>query len=205
MKKYLLFSLVVSVVKFGNAQTDTYFIDWSFGSNPSATGAANSNRTIEEGDTVTWNWYASGNHNLVSQAGSTESFSSSLQGPGSTFSYTFTQVGTNDYVCVPHSGNMFGAITVVPEGTLNTQEFSAIETVALYPNPASDILNLNFDRALSDNLELTFYSTLGKKVKSIKDLNPSRPTIDISDLNTGLYLLRIEDGNKAVTKRLIVK
>ena len=88
MKKILLITLSFYIIS-ANAQTETYNIDWSFGSNPSASGDANSNRTIEEGDTVIWNWYANGNHNVVSNADATESFSSPLQGPGSTFSYTF--------------------------------------------------------------------------------------------------------------------
>lgn len=205
MKKYLLICLTFSFTILSQAQTETYFIDWSFGSNPSATGDANANRTVEEGDTVTWNWYATGSHNVVSQPNATESFSSALQGPGSTFSYTFTQVGTNDYVCTPHSGNMFGTITVVPEGTLNTQEFSSIENVVLYPNPATEILNLNIDRAFSETLEITIYNTLGQKVKTFKNVSSSDLNLDISDLNTGLYLLRIEESGVSVTKRLMVK
>ena len=35
-----------------------------------------------------------------------------MQGVGTTFSHTFTEIGVNDYECSPHNGNMFGTITV---------------------------------------------------------------------------------------------
>lgn len=89
--------------------TETITIDWSFNSTPSAISDANSSRTIEVGDTIIWDWYSGGNHNLVSNIGSNESFNSgSLQGSGTTFSKIFNSTGASDYVCSPHSGNMFG-------------------------------------------------------------------------------------------------
>ncbi len=59
MIKKLLFILLFVFSVSVKAQV-TVNIDWSFGSTPSASGAANSSRTIEVGDTVTWNWYATG-------------------------------------------------------------------------------------------------------------------------------------------------
>ena len=56
----LMFSMSIA------AQTENITIDWSFNSTPSATGNANSSRTIEVGDTVTWNWYSGGSHNVKS-------------------------------------------------------------------------------------------------------------------------------------------
>ena len=85
------------------AQTNTVTIDWSFNSTPSATGDSNASRTIEVGDTVTWNWYATGTHNVKSNDSANETFESGYLGyMEDTFSYTFTSEGSNDYVCTPH-------------------------------------------------------------------------------------------------------
>jgi plastocyanin len=205
MKKSLLFILMLNISICANAQTETYFIDWSFGSNPSATGAANADRTIEVGDTVTWVWYATGTHNVVSNADATESFSSLLIGPGSEFSYTFTQVGANAYVCEPHSGNMFGTITVVADGSLTTQGFLLSENVSLYPNPAKGVFYLELENNFSNKLSISIYNTLGQEVKNLQTgFNPDEP-INISELNSGMYFVKISEGDNSVTKRLIVK
>ena len=92
----LMFSMSIA------AQTETVTIDWGRNSTPSAAGNANSSRTIEVGDTVTWNWYSSGDHNVKSNTSANESFESQFFGNGGTFSYTFTSIGTNDYICQPH-------------------------------------------------------------------------------------------------------
>jgi len=205
MKKTLLFILCLNITFFVKAQTETYTIDWSFGSNPSAQGNANASRTIEEGDTVIWNWYANGTHNVVSEADATESFDSGLLGPGSTFSYTFTQIGTNDYVCTPHSGNMFGTITVVPEGSLNTDTFTFDEAISIYPNPSSNQIYLDYKAMYNDALSITIINTIGQVVKTVEDYSSSDQAINIADLDSGLYIIRIAQDSEFVTKKLIVE
>lgn len=206
MKKYLLLTLLFNILICANAQTtETYFIDWSFGSNPSATGDANADRTVEVGDTVTWNWYAGGNHNVVSNSDATENFSSALQGPGSVFSYTFTQVGVNGYVCQPHSSSMFGTITVVPEGTLNTESFTAFKDLKLYPNPAENQFSLNFGALDERIIEVEVYNTLGKKVKTFDRKAELNMSFDISEFNSGLYFVKISQGNSSITKKLVIQ
>jgi hypothetical protein len=66
------------------------------------------------------------------------------------------------------------------------------------PNPAKDVLyieNLN----TSELLKVELFSVLGKLVYKGNDT----ATIDISQLNSGVYMLRITDGKRAVTKRII--
>ena len=205
MKKNLLFYFAFLFTIFAQAQTETYFIDWSFNSTPSANGDANSDRTIEVGDTVTWVWYANGTHNVVSDNDATESFSSALMGPGSEFSHTFTQVGTNAYVCTPHPGSMFGTITVVPDGTLNLNDFSRFENISFFPNPAKDRVFLDIGRNNNLNIEFEIYNTLGQRVMKFQKNVTENTSIDISQLYAGLYFVNLKDGENSVTKKLIIK
>ena len=86
----------------------TYQLDWGFNIN-----GANASLTIEQGDTVEWTWIDTGQHNVINTANAVETFDSGLlQGVGTTFSHTFTEIGVNDYECSPHNSNMFGTITV---------------------------------------------------------------------------------------------
>ncbi len=75
------------------------------------------------GDTVVWIWLTGG-HNVKSQPESAESFGTpgglfDTFPEGFTYSYTFTVVGTSDFICAPHESLMYGSVTVVPAGTLS--------------------------------------------------------------------------------------
>ena len=205
MRKILLLACISFITYTTHAQTETYSIDWSFNSTPDATGDANSDRTVEVGDTVVWNWYANGVHSVVSEDGATESFDSGLHGNGYSFSFTFNQVGTNPYICGPHPNNMYGTITVVPDGSLDTEQFLMDENVKVFPNPAMDNLNIEFIQNGLRNSNITIYNILGQKVKSVNSNFESLTNIDISDLNSGIYVLKIKNSTSELTKRFIKK
>ncbi|MGK0411882.1 MAG: plastocyanin [Polaribacter sp.] len=193
------------MVAFGvSAQTNTINIDWSFNSTPTASGNANASRTVEVGDTVIWNWYASGIHNVNSLAAAEENFESEFFGNGGTFSYTFTKVGVNDYQCDPHPGSMFGRITVVAEGVLSTQSFDDLGTIIMYPNPAEASLNFDFQIQNIDRLDIKIFNLLGKEVLS-KQISKNDASVMVSNLNSGIYVVRMTslNGENSATKRFV--
>jgi plastocyanin len=204
MIKKLPFMLVLMLSFSISAQTETINIDWSFNSTPSASGNANSSRTIEVGDTVTWNWYSGGSHNVKSNASSNESFESSFFTQGGTFSHTFTSVGTNDYVCSPHAGNMFGTITVVAEGTLSVDSFDTLGTINMYPNPTSSEITIDFQIQNIEKLNVKVFNLLGKEMLS-KQISKNDTSLKVSNLNNGIYMVRITslDGKKSAVKRFV--
>jgi plastocyanin len=191
LKKLLFITLFLTSFSMV-AQTNTITIDWSFNSMPSTTGNANSSRTIEVGDTVKWNWYASGTHNVKSAASANESFESEFFGNGGTFSHTFTAIGTNDYICQPHPSNMFGTITVVAEGVLNTDNFALLDNIGMYPNPASS--KINFDLKNNEELNVKIYNLLGKEVLN-SSIDKTNNAISIATLSKGMYIAKITSTN----------
>lgn len=193
------------MIAFGvSAQTNTINIDWSFNSTPTASGNANGSRTIEVGDTVICNWYASGTHNVNSLASATENFESEFFGNGGTFSYTFTKVGTNDYQCDPHPSSMFGRINVVAEGVLSTQSFNALGTISMYPNPTDERLNFDYQLQNIEKLNIKIFNLLGKEVLA-KQILKNDASILVSNLNSGIYVVRISslNGENSDTKRFV--
>ena len=196
----LLFMLSVSIA----AQTDTVNIDWSFNSTPSAAGNANSSRTIEVGDTVTWNWYANGTHNVKSNTSANENFESSFFGNGGTFSHIFTSIGTNDYICQPHPTTMFGTITVVAEGALSIASFDALGTINMYPNPTDSNLTIDFKIQDIEKLNIKVFNLLGKEVLS-KQISKNDTSLTVSNLKNGVYFIRITSltGENSTTKRFV--
>ncbi len=92
------------------------------------------------------------------------------------------------------------------EGLQNTSQIlpvtkNQIAGFAMYPNPVSNgkfvITSTN-----GANKQVEIYSMIGKQVysKTVK----ANETIDVSNLNQGIYVLRIKEANKIATRKLIV-
>ena len=68
----------------------------------------------------------------------------------------------------------------------------------LYPNPATDILNIAMETELKS---VEIYSLLGQKV-----LSSDKNQVDVSDLSKGMYMVRVEDVEGSVsTQKLVVE
>ncbi len=173
------------------AQT-TYSLDWGLNIN----GAAAS-LTIEPGDTVEWTWVDGLQHNVVSTASAQESFNSGLiQGQGSTWSYTFTEVGINDYVCTPHSSSMFGTITV--EEALSLGDKFA-KNLVFSMDQATARLSI---QSLMSVDELVVYNLLGVPQMRIM-VRDEFTQVDLSALVSGVYLVKATSGTAQTTFKVI--
>ena len=180
--------------------TNTVTIDWGFGSNPNASGDENTSRTIEIGDTVKWVWN-SNNHNVVSNNDANESFNSgNTQNNGATFLHTFTSEGVNNYVCTPHSGNMFGTITVVAEGALSISEAQRLK-FETFPNPASNSVSIQLPSG-TEKATVHFYDSLGRLALS-KKVTSMKNTIDVSSINSGVYILKVVTEDKIGSQKFM--
>jgi plastocyanin len=195
MKRFvqiLALALVINISATLNAQT-TYNLDWGLNIN----GAAAS-LTIEPGDTVEWTWVDNLQHNVASTASAQESFNSGLiQGQGSTWSYTFTDVGVNEYVCTPHSSSMFGTITV--EEALSIDDKFA-RNLSFTLSQSTNRLRI---QSLMQIEELVIYNLLG--VPQIRvNVRDQYAEVDMSSLVSGVYLVKATN-QKAQTTFKVVK
>jgi len=71
----------------------------------------------------------------------------------------------------------------------------------VYPNPAGDFIKLSTD---SEMTELRIYNQSGHLVCN-EDLNTKKYTHNTSDLETGLYLFRLETHKGVVSKQVIIE
>lgn len=178
-----------------NAQT-TYNLDWFAGV------GSNVDLTIQTGDTVTWTW-TSPNHTVENDpsGSSVETFNSGFLGPtGSTFSHTFTIIGSNDYYCGIHgAASMSGTITVE---ALSVDEF-ALKDFKISPNPVIDKITLELPERITE-ATIEVYDILGKRVyaKRLENLT-SHPEINVLSWNKGIYLVKVASGNSVETKKFV--
>jgi len=91
-----------------------------------------------------------------------------------------------------------------PKGnpSLGTQDFLSETNIALYPNPANTKVTINLKESIEADLRV--FDMLGKLVFYEADVSISNEhTLDISELNNGIYFIRINSEKGAVTKKLI--
>jgi hypothetical protein len=79
---------------------------------------------------------------------------------------------------------------------LSVDDFS-LNTVSIYPNPTTSVLNIKTDSNLK---RATIYSVLGTKI-----LETSSKNITTSNLNKGIYLIKIEDENGNISTKRFIK
>lgn len=83
---------------------------------------------------------------------------------------------------------------------LDVNSFS-VDKVAIYPNPAKNQIQiLNIDNI---SAEIRIFNVLGKQV--LQQKNISANSVDISNLESGVYLLNISAEGKSKTQKLVVQ
>jgi len=92
--------------------------------------------------------------------------------------------------------------------SVDDKEFGSIFT--LYPNPASDVILINFSLLSAANTEIVITDLQGKVVKTlVNNTNLSagiyQSEYNISDIKSGLYLLSINSSKGKITRKLTVK
>ena len=86
--------------------------------------------------------------------------------------------------------------SVNPGTVLNTNNFT-ISKVKLYPNPTSNVLNIE---SLGTIQTISVYNVLGQEVIN-KALNSASTSLDVSSLNSGIYVVKtVVDGVTSSTK-----
>ena len=85
------------------------------------------------------------------------------------------------------------------EYNLSASSFSQIDGLKLYPNPAKN--NLYIETTLNSNIHVSIVNMLGKEVLKTKVNNN---TVNISNLTSGVYIVKITEENKTSTKKLII-
>jgi len=193
MKTKLLAFIFLVATSAIMAQT-THNLDWFTGIGTDV------DLTISQGDTVIWTW-TNPNHTVESASGSAEDFDSGfLMETGSTFSHTFTVVGSNPYFCGIHgAASMSGTITVE---TLGVEEFNANDTFTILPNPSSSEMNITLPSSIETSTVRVF-DLLGKRVLEKELTSQQKVTIDVSKWNSGIYIVRVSSDALTQTKRFV--
>ena len=80
------------------------------------------------------------------------------------------------------------------------------QSIAMYPNPTSDVVNLDFDLPTASDLTVQIFNAVGQSVlnKKFEKILRGGETLDVSDLKSGVYIVQVSDGARRTNKKLVV-
>lgn len=148
---------------------------------------------------------------------------------GSSYTHTFALPFEEDWNL--DNMHVIGAV-IQPDGIVNNASYGslddAIDTgltegtevvgiaeligpddfMTLYPNPAENLINIRLINALQGELTIEIFNSKGQLVKR-ELINSQKNSLDfeieISDLNSGIYILNVSDSKNSMTKRFTKK
>jgi subtilisin-like proprotein convertase family protein len=82
-----------------------------------------------------------------------------------------------------------------------------IDNLSIYPNPNDGNFNIVFDNAIGDKVNISVFDISGRSVyvKAFDVSSVFDQNINLNAVSPGMYLVRIVDGNRTVTQKIIVK
>ena len=95
--------------------------------------------------------------------------------------------------------------------SLRTGEFTSdVSVIDVYPNPAVESFSLTFNGEISDDMfEMNIYDSAGRLVRTMNLEsglleNGKSTQIDISDIDQGVYNVKISHGKFSWAKKLVI-
>lgn len=167
---------------------------------PSGTGQPNLDS--QQDWSVVSNDVANGIRTIVANRALTTGDSNDYVFPESETSFPLLWAFGNNSLDLSYHGSGRGGTVV--NTTLSNAAFEVAKlSFDVFPNPSSDELNISFSsHQIPENSNLEIYNTLGKRLFSqpVSDLNTK---INVSNWNTGIYLIKVSNGGSVQTKRFI--
>lgn len=121
------------------------------------------------------------------------------------FEFT-TGDGTGYYLAIALQPDAAGSPVLLDEisiiaGALSNKEFKADNNFSFAPNPANNFLNLSASKNIQ---KVEFYNLLGQNALSAP-VNGLRKEVNISNLKSGIYLMKVTIDNAVGTYKIIKK
>jgi len=220
-------SIANGVGQFPQSSFDVMRVTVDPGIGPFEVTSQSSNELWEEGESKSITWNVAGTTNSPVST-SEVNILLSIDG-GFTYPFTLASATANDgsetitvpdigvnltteaRIMVEANGNIFLAVNstnfTIQESTASLNNES-LEGFRLFPNPSSGNFTLQFNAVSSDLVELKVYDLSGRSVYAKKYTHVSdvfQEEVSLGNIAKGIYLLRVVNGGKLTTRKLVVE
>lgn len=108
-----------------------------------------------------------------------------------------------------YDGGAFAAGNIFKYGGVPVaiSELSENDQVTFYPNPNKGKLSINLSQAKFEDNEtsIQFFNELGQCVFKTTTFNQQDLLLDLTDYNNGIYFMRVSNGTKLISKKIILQ
>lgn len=107
-------------------------------------------------------------------------------------------------ICFPPDVSCFNDLIITCGATSTNDIDSAKESIEVYPNPASGVVNIKVGDGLINDLRI--FNAMGGLVKSIHTKIPvATLNVSVADLAPGIYVLKIETDQHFISRKITVQ
>ena len=106
-------------------------------------------------------------------------------------------------------GNVFLAVnsknfTITP--SLANEEFG-FTNFSIYPNPNKGNFNVKFDSSSSNDISIMVHDIRGRNIfdKQFSNTGMFSQNLQLENVESGVYLVTVKDGDKKIVKRIVIE
>jgi uncharacterized protein YjdB len=111
--------------------------------------------------------------------------------------------GTATITATAEDGGKNASCIVEVKSTTSSEKYDLYDPsgITIYPNPTSDMLTIEFSKEFPENKTISLFDITGKSLKVVQS-NALINMLDISDLPSGIYMVKISGSIFNVMKRI---
>jgi Metallo-peptidase family M12B Reprolysin-like/Secretion system C-terminal sorting domain len=115
---------------------------------------------------------------------------------------------TNCRIMIMPTGNIYYAVNTTPFAIslLNAESFG-LDNFSLYPNPNNGSFNIKFNSSSNNDIAISVHDMRGRQVfnNSYQNSGLFDQNIQLDNVQAGVYLVTVQEGDKKVVKKIIVQ
>ena len=203
-------SLLLATLAPTLAANITILVGDNYYRGPGTTTGQSDIRTINVGDVVTWSYVGQRSHPTMSDNGAWATFP--MDAANTTFTRTFSTVGTFPYHCTAHGAPLigqYGVLTVQGTATATLDTRAAGLDLTVYPNPSHGQVTVQLTQKAGADYKLRISNIIGQEMRTVAlrpELTTAGLSLDLSELRAGVYFYSLlVDGKVAATRRLVLQ
>ncbi|XMO85382.1 carbohydrate-binding protein [Algibacter sp. AS12] len=90
------------------------------------------------------------------------------------------------------------------EEALSIDSNALLGNISVYPNPVSKELTVSLlNSNLDGNAKIALYALSGPKILEVNSINNMTTTLNLSNAQSGVYVLKVSDKSKTITKKIV--
>ncbi len=115
--------------------------------------------------------------------------------------YASTDPGIISFIAFRGSTNYYLDIDDIEVFTYTGVPEEYVSDIQMYPNPAEDILT--FEMEQNSNYTISIMNMSGQLINSFSNVNDAQFDMDVSNLQSGMYMVNIQNSKKSKTLKFI--